>query len=238
MNADWATFGIPLVVSLIALGGVIYTNHRTGKNMIDAERERARLAEVAEDRRAANTVEAEDRRARAAIEAENHRHENELRRATREHLLDAVRELYFELESARRALYDTSLTVADMYDTLEVWRERSEAYREHFGKAVTDFGTARDKVTLLASKPVSEVTDSVWRLAIDAEFEGKALADGEPIVEYGRGGLPRYQAVHRSLRKATGELLDEMRKELHPTVERTEQGEVTHSPSGDATTGS
>lgn len=81
---------VPVLVSLLALGGVVFTNYRTGKNLI-----------AAENVRAANTLAAEDKRAGAAIRAEDYRVQlmilSEVQREGRRLVIDA-------LESVSRAV--------------------------------------------------------------------------------------------------------------------------------------
>jgi hypothetical protein len=220
--SDWA----PLVGALLALTGVVYASRKTGENMITAEdrraaaaivaeQERARLTEIAEDKRVRASIEADDRRAKAMIDAENLRHENDLRRATREHLLDAVRDTYIALEASRSELSIAALMLAtDKHSDVESWRVSTAYQRQNFSEARTAFADSLGGITLLGSDKVSDLAGQVRSASISLRITIDALTGEMP-------GLNRAPALDdsrkraRTLRTLCTKLLDAMRTELH-----------------------
>lgn len=211
----WGPTVVPLLVSLVALGGVIFANWRTGKNMIAAERERARLAEIAEDKRAKLAIEADDRRAKAAIEAEDRRHANDLRRATHDHMVDSIRDLYAAVEDARRELSDASYMVSEIYSAanLDGWIEYGKEYRERFDKALSEFRDVRARLSLLGSEKVGTLASHIMGGAFDVAMAGESLT-GNSEMPMTKTTFIEYRKKNVSLRKDCNRLLRQMREEL------------------------
>lgn len=205
----------PYGVSIVALAGTILANRMTGKNMIAAEQERARLAEIAENKRALSATQAEDRRAAEALKAEGIRHENEMRRATRSHLLDIVRDLYVELEQVRRELAIASRSLSDNhFDSVDDWKERTADETDRFHEAAVQYLQVHDTVKLLGSPAVSARSSEVFLAARAAMFAGTVLVEDEldrPIREFAI-----LRSLHFDVQANCDALLDEMRHELHP----------------------
>ncbi|MFE5340726.1 hypothetical protein ACFQ80_10910 [Isoptericola sp. NPDC056578] len=179
---------VPLAVSLLALAGVVYTNWRTGKNL---------------------------------IRAENTRHKNEMRRAAREQIADAVRETYGDLEAARRELVD-ALADLDVHnppsevDDLEGWViDLVNEDRILFEIANNKLFDARDAVTLYGAEPVREQTESVLFVCNLVSRAFDRLAASETL----RDDVEHLQTVVTQLEKATDELLTLIRQELHGEAE-------------------
>lgn len=217
---------IPLVGALLALAGVVYASHKTGENMIkaedrraeaaiEAERERARLAEAAEDRRVKASNEAEDRRARAAIDAENLRHENDLRRATRDHMLDTVRETYTALEASRRELLSVSSLLSAVGRDIAAWVNAAKARSERWDSAYSQYSSALDSVLLVGSDKVSALAGRFdWEAFVLTMTISTAKNAHDPsVVNF---DIETVKEETENLRKAGEQLLKAMRAELHP----------------------
>ncbi|MFD7026127.1 hypothetical protein [Promicromonospora sukumoe] len=217
---------IPLVAALLALCGVVYASHKTGENMIkaedrravaaiEAERERARLAEAAEDRRVKASNEAEDRRMRAAIDAENLRHENDLRRATRDHMLDTVRDTYAALEVGRRELQTMSRILKPIGQNMAKWAKKAEQHSERWSSALDQYHSALASVVLVGSDSVSNLAQQLdtdaWVLGVSIDI----VNDTEDLRDV---GFDIYTVKRETdqVGKVSRELLAAMRAELHP----------------------
>jgi hypothetical protein len=204
----------PYGVSFVALAGTLMANRMTGKNMIMAEQERARLAEIAEDKRAALMIAAQDRQAADAIKAENLRHDNEMRRASRSHLLDRIRDLYVELERVRRELSEASWRASEPYDGPDLWKSESSDAVKEFRVAIEKYERIHDTVALLGSRSMGVKSREVLSAALSALFQGDTLLVDDldrPYAEF-----KALKDLHRSLRRNCDSLLEEMRTELHP----------------------
>jgi hypothetical protein len=144
----------PYGVSFVALAGAIVSNYMTGKNMLAAERKRAL----------------------DAISAENIRHENEMRRATRSNLLDRIRDLYVDLERARRELVHATWPLSETYGGVPDWLRKTEEDRVRFRESVANYRHVHDTVTLLGSREVSAMSGEVLSTAMSVTFAARVLA--------------------------------------------------------------
>jgi hypothetical protein len=183
----------PYGVSFVALAGVIVTNRMSAKNLLAIERERS--AET--------------------MKAENIRHENEMRRASRIQLLDRVRDLYIDVERARRELSAASKPLSGSFEGLDSWRERTATDRQNFREAAVKYQHVHDVVMLLGSAEVREQSYEVLGSAISAEVATDAFLEesvDRPYTEF-----TVVKSLYEALRADCAVLLDEMRNELHPS---------------------
>jgi hypothetical protein len=142
----------PFVVSLVALGGVIWSSLHT-----------ARTTLLAEDKRAAASIAAEDRRAAAALEAEDRRHHHvidvEIRRST----LSSRHTIYTETERARKQLSNAVYWWSPgLIDGDDDWIQRGQERLDELDKAVDDLARARDQASLYGSRAVSDACSDAW----------------------------------------------------------------------------
>ncbi|KLN34566.1 hypothetical protein FB00_11195 [Cellulosimicrobium funkei] len=221
----WQTWGptlVPLLVSLVALGGVIYAQRKTGKNMIVAERERARLAEIAEDKRAALAIEAENVRAKAALDAENARHANAIRQATHAHVVDNIRDLYLEIEAARHELSRACWFITNMTkDNALDWLNMTPGGVERLDEAMNAFSKVDDRASLFGSNEVSFLTSKIFGTAFGLSMdlgEIKHLSEADDVDE---AQITKLVARARRLQQECRELLQQMRSEMHVSTNAT-----------------
>jgi len=206
----------PLIVSLVALGGVIFTNWRTGKNMITAERERARLAELAENMRSQNAIEAEDRRAKAAIEAEDRRHEYAIRQAIHAHVVDNIRDLYREIEEARFELHRSvwSAEVLSQENAGE-WMAEESKERVRFDNAFAVFSAIDDRASLFGSAEVATLTGKLFSSSFRVESLLRGIDGMVPPIA--PEVIDQVHAAATLTQENAAALLAQMRRELHVT---------------------
>ncbi|MFE7503830.1 hypothetical protein [Promicromonospora sp. NPDC057488] len=183
---------VPLIVSLVALGGVIFSNWYSGKNMMEAEAKRREAAVVAEDRR----------------------HENDLNRARREHMLDVVRDAYVSLEGARRELTITARHLSGWHSDIDAWREHGDVQRQAFYAAFQQFESAHDAVNLLGSDEVRKVSGRLLGVARVMRLASRAITGEVKVVaiQSSVGELTRNLPM---VEKHSNRLLGVMRSELH-----------------------
>lgn len=148
------------------------------------------------------------------IMAENIRHENEVSRATRDHMLDIVRDTYVQLEAGRRDLYQTAVIIELELYTEDVIPDRLIEFLDQLMSAQKVYSPALSSVNLVGSVRVSTSAQHAENQA----FLLHALLD--PNVQIEDPGLEQsHQGIREQankLRKSCERLLSEMRSELHP----------------------
>lgn len=152
----------PLIVSLVALGGVVFNTWFTSRRMEERDKEQRK----------------------AVVDAENHRHENDLNRAGREHMLDVTRDAYVELEGARYELTGEAARLRFIRDseTAErdgTWGPHNPA-RAPFNAALRRFNNAQATVSLLGSNTVLLAAEPFGSVAGALEW---FTPGGEPFVQ-------------------------------------------------------
>lgn len=201
MNAG---FWVAVVAPVSALGGVIWGSWWSGRNMIKTERERARLAEAAEDRRLRDEIRAEDRR-----------HEKVIRLAWLERNLDAVRSLYVELETARRELQvaEIDLAVALRAEDTGDHAQDHEQVRAVYARATAEFGLVRDRASLDASDVVKDYADLLYSSALVISRDPGLLPVKVP-AEVASNFAQFVRSRQSETQRASDLLSDAMRREL------------------------
>lgn len=201
MADGWWEVVVPVVS---ALGGVALGGWFSGRNMINAERERAEQAEKTEAHRARNEIAAEDRR-----------HATALRLATLERNLDAVRGLYVDLETARRklAVAETDLTKAMRAREASGDAGVFENARQEYAARTAEFGIARDRASLDASDAVKDYADLLYFSAL-AVSRDSGLLPVQELTEISSGVMSLERRRESETQRASDLLSNVMRREL------------------------
>lgn len=182
---------VPLIVSLVALGGVVFSTLFAGwRNRI------------AEDLRAKTTIEAEDRRARAAIEAEDRRHAHAIEAERRRHVLTTRHEFYLALSAANEAL-DSELVGLSL--ALDEPEPPSDPFSDRLDEVVDRFSGEHDRAALYASKEVDRAAELTFIAAVLVE---QALSQPWPDSK------AHVESTVREVRKASARLKTLLRKEV------------------------
>jgi hypothetical protein len=190
----WLIF-VPLIVSVVAVCGAIFTAWYSGRKTIEAENKRSRAA-----------LRAENARSRAAIKAEDRRHLHALEVETRRRAFDSRHDLYIEIEGARLDVNQAArrcrwIRVADV----ESRSERVQMLQE----AVDRLGRALTQASLYGSTAVSNRCGTLWGEAynlLDIARRWILTEDAEDHAEM----VKAYGATIRLCR----ELLAELRAEV------------------------
>jgi hypothetical protein len=182
---------VPLIVSLVALGGVVFST------LFTSWRNR-----IAEDKRADTTIKAEDRRARAAIEAENLRHEHALEAERRRHVLTTRHDFYLALSAANEAL-DSELV--GLLLALDEPDPPSDPFSDRLDEVVDRFSGEHDRAALYASKEVDRAAELTFISAVLVE---QSLSEPWPDAR------AQVKSTAREARNASARLKERLRKEV------------------------
>ncbi|WP_285100684.1 hypothetical protein [Promicromonospora sp. MEB111] len=197
-STDWLdpTTLVPLIVSIVALLGVVFSNWYSARNMNKAE----------------------EKRRHAAADAEALRHENDLNRALREHLIDVVREAYVNLEGARRELTRTAERLSNTYPKFDAWVKFAGSERKAFDDALTRFSGPLDSIKLIGSNEVGDIAEELYSSAAKLRFISMAVNEDITFSEEALHLRPSFDDLHREferVQRLSTALLAAMRKELH-----------------------
>lgn len=164
-GSDWTSSAtlVPLIVSVVALLGVLIAS------LISAAATRA-----AEDKRSKSAIDAENTRAAAAIEAEDRRHRNAIAADRLQRYAADRHALYAELTLVVIRLQETIVSVRDALNGDDGQKKLDELRRlVPFEKAVNDI---TGRVELFASKTVVEHVRELWLALAGMKLSGEMAA--------------------------------------------------------------